>query len=131
MLTGLSSLESLPALNTLKMLSTLNIIGCKLIKKLPDSFTSADAFPSLKELNCLDSGLVEFPEVADGAMPKLQTLNLDTTNMKTLPDTLIYLTNLEVVYIHHNDLCKKFEKTWLSRKFNSEGGSILTLGEIY
>jgi hypothetical protein len=34
----MSSLESLPALNTLKMLSTLSIMGCKLIKKLPDSF---------------------------------------------------------------------------------------------
>jgi Leucine-rich repeat (LRR) protein len=58
-LIGLSSLESLPALNTLKMLSTLNIIGCGLIKKLPDSFTSSDAFPSLKELDCSECGLVE------------------------------------------------------------------------
>jgi Leucine-rich repeat (LRR) protein len=118
----LSSLESLPALNTLKMLSTLNIIGCGLIKKLPDSFTSSNAFPSLKKLDCLNSGLVEFPKVEDGAMPKLQILNLNRTNIKSLPDTLIYLKNLEVVYICHDNLCKKFKNTWLSGKFISERG---------
>jgi Leucine-rich repeat (LRR) protein len=120
-LEGLSSLESLPALNTLKMLSTLSITMCKSIKKLPNSFTSSDAFPSLKELNCFFSGLVEFPEVEDGAMPKLQILSLERTNIKSLPDTLIYLKNLEVVYICHDDLCKKFENTWLSGKFISKG----------
>jgi len=49
----MSSLESLPTLNILKMLSTLSISGCKSIKKLPNSFTSSDAFASLKELHCL------------------------------------------------------------------------------
>jgi hypothetical protein len=78
-LINLLALESLPALNTLKMLSTFHIVWGKLIKKLPDSFTSSDAFPSLKELNCFSSGLVEFPEVEDGAMPKLQILNLSYT----------------------------------------------------
>jgi Leucine-rich repeat (LRR) protein len=73
----------------------------------------------LKKLNCLSSGLVEFPEVEDGAMPKLQILNLNRTNIKSLPDTLIYLKNLKVVYICHDDLCKKFENTWLSGKFIS------------
>jgi len=115
-LIDLLALESLPALNTLKMLSTFHIVWCKLIKKLPDSFTSSDAFPSLKELNCFSSGLVEFPEVEDGAMPKLQILNLDETHIERLPDTLIYLKNLEVLHICHDDLGKKFEKTWLSRK---------------
>jgi Leucine-rich repeat (LRR) protein len=116
-LNNLFSLESLPALNTLKMLSTLEITNCRLIKKFPDSFTSSDAFPSLKELNCYLSGFVEFPEVEDGAMLKLQILHLDYTNIKSLPDTLIYLKNLEVVHIGHKDLCKKFENTWLSGKF--------------
>jgi Leucine-rich repeat (LRR) protein len=118
------SLESLPALNTLKMLSTLSIEGCKLIKKLPDSFRSSDAFPSLKKLNCFNSGLVEFLEVEDGAMSKLQELNLDLTNIKSLPKTLIYLKNLKVVYIckdRFDDLCKKFENSWLSGKFSLKG----------
>jgi Leucine-rich repeat (LRR) protein len=118
----MGSLESLPALNTLKMLSTLSIRGCKSIKKLPDSFTSSDAFPSLKKLDCWNSGLVEFTKVEVGAMPKLQILNLDCTNMKNLPDTLMYLKNLKVVYICKGkceDLCKKFENTWLWGKFNS------------
>jgi Leucine-rich repeat (LRR) protein len=116
----MSSLENLPALNTLKMLSTLSIKECKLIKKLPDSFTSSDAFPSLKELDCLGSGLVEFSEVEDGAMPKLQILNFDCTDIKSLPDTLIYLKNLKVVYICQDgfgDLCEKFKNSWLSGKF--------------
>jgi Leucine-rich repeat (LRR) protein len=100
------------------MLSTLSIKGCRLIKKLPDSFTSSDAFPSLKELDCSYSGLVEFSEVKYGAMPNLQILNLNYTNIKSLPDTLIYLKNLKVVYVckdGFDDLCKKFENSWLSR----------------
>ncbi len=116
-------LESLQPLNTLTMLSTLSIMGCTLIKKLPDSFTSSDAFPSLKELDCSHSGLVEFSEVKDGAMGKLRILNLNATGIKSLPDTLIYLKNLEVVYISKNgfdDLCKKFENSCLSGKFKME-----------
>jgi Leucine-rich repeat (LRR) protein len=119
-LDSMSSLESLPALNTLKILSILRIRFCSSIKKLPDSFTSSDAFPSLKILDCLGSELVEFPEVEDGAMPKLRILNLDCKNIKSLPDTLKNLKNLKVVYIwkgRFDDLCEKFENTWLSGKF--------------
>jgi Leucine-rich repeat (LRR) protein len=118
---AMSSLESLPALNTLKMLSTLRIYMCKSIKKFPASFTSSDAFPSLEILDCFDSGLVEFLEVEDGAMPQLQILNLGLTNIKNLPSTLIYLRNLKVVYIFKYasyDLSEKFKNTWLSDKFH-------------
>jgi Leucine-rich repeat (LRR) protein len=80
----------------------------------------------LEILNCFDSGLVEFPEVEDGAMPKLQMLNLDHTNIKSLPDTLIYLKNLELVCIRPYDLCKKFESTWLSGKFITLKGEMIT-----
>jgi len=86
-LDGMFSLESFPALNILKMLSTLSITRCKLIKKLPNSSTSLDAFPSLKALDCLDSGLVEFSEVEDGAMPKLQILNLHNTDIKSVENS--------------------------------------------
>jgi Leucine-rich repeat (LRR) protein len=115
------SLESLPALNTLKMLSTLTIYECKSIKKLPESFTSLDAFPSLEVLDCERSGLVEFWEVEDGAMPKLQILNLKRTAIKSLPSTLIYLRNLKVVYLctyGSYDLNEKFKNSWLSDKFD-------------
>jgi Leucine-rich repeat (LRR) protein len=118
-LDNMSSLESLPTLNTLKMLSTLSIKGCKSMKKLPDSFTSLDAFPSLKKLDCYSYRLVEFSKVEDGAMPKLQILNLDKTNIKSLPDTLIQ--NVKVVYIcqdEFDDLCEKFKNSWLLGKFN-------------
>jgi hypothetical protein len=121
-LQGMYSLESLPALNTLKMLSTLSIKECRLIKKLPNSFTSSGAFPNLEKLNCYESGLVEFSEVEDGAMPNLRILNLDCTWINSLPDTLIYLKNLKVVNIRadrFDDLCKKFDNSWLSRKSGS------------
>ncbi|CAM6047027.1 unnamed protein product, partial [Sphagnum compactum] len=120
----MSSLESLPALNTLRLLSTLEISRCRSIKKLPDSFTSSDAFPSLKKLDCSKSGLVEFSKVEDGAMPKLQILNLNCTNINSLPDTLKNLKNLKVVYIwegRFDELCEKFKNTWLSGKFKSAG----------
>jgi len=100
------------------MLSTLSIYGCKSIKKLPNSFTSSDAFPSLKKLDCFGFGLVEFSKVEDGAMPKLQILNLNCTNIKSLPNILIYLKNLKVVHICQDELCKKFKNSWLSRKFD-------------
>jgi Leucine-rich repeat (LRR) protein len=117
----MDSLESLPALNTLELLSTLSIFGCKSMKEFPVSFTSSNAFPNLKELDCLASGLVKFSEVEDGAMRKLEILNLDGTNIKSLPDTLINLKNLKVVYIpkdRFNHLCKNFENTWLLSKFS-------------
>jgi hypothetical protein len=119
-LDGMSSLESLPALNTLKMLSTLSIRGCKSIKKFPDSFTSSNAFPNLEELDCSDSGLVEFSEVEDGAMPMLQKLNLNSRFFKSLPYTLIYLKNLQVVHIYKYgsyDFSEKFKNSCLSDKF--------------
>jgi hypothetical protein len=74
----------------------------------------------LKELDCSSSGLVEFSEVEDGAMPMLQILNLHHTHIKNLPNTLIYLKNLKVVCICEDgfdDLCKKFENSRLLGKF--------------
>ncbi len=119
-LVEMCSLESLLALNTLEVLSTLHHSACTSMKKLPNSFTSSGAFPSLEKLDCSDSGLVEFLEVEEAAMPKLQILNLNRTNIKSLPDTLIYLKNLKEVHICKDifdDTCKKFENTSLSKKF--------------
>jgi Leucine-rich repeat (LRR) protein len=56
-------------------------------------------------------------------MPKLQILNLNCTNIKSLPDTLENLKNLKVVYIwegRFDDLCEKFKNTWLSSKCRSK-----------
>jgi hypothetical protein len=85
----------------------------------------------LEVLDCYNSGLVEFSEVEDGAMPKLQILNLGNTEIKNLPSTLVYLRDLKVVYIFkygfydcsHKfngsyDLSEKFKNTWLSDKFH-------------
>jgi hypothetical protein len=50
-------------------------------------------------------------------------LNLNYTNIKSLSDTLIYLKNLKVVHVckdGFDDLCKKFENSWLSRKFERQ-----------
>jgi Leucine-rich repeat (LRR) protein len=76
----------------------------------------------LKEFDCSSSGLVEILEVENGAMPMLQILNLDDTDIKSLPNTLIYLKNLKVVYIcedRFDNLCKQFKNTWLSKKISS------------
>lgn len=123
-LVQMSSLESLPALNTLKMLSTLSIEGCNLIRKLPNSFASLDAFPSLKELVCSNSGLVELPKLENGAMPKLQMLDLRFCQyFKRLPLTLNFLKNLRVVKIYNctiefHNLCKEdFQNSWLWERF--------------
>jgi hypothetical protein len=58
-------------------------------------------------------------------MPKLEILNIAYTNIKRLPDTLINLKNLKVVYISESrfdDLCKNFENTDFWRKFRVGSG---------
>jgi hypothetical protein len=111
-LLAMPSLGSLPALNTLKMLSTLSIVNCGSIKKLPESFTSSGAFPSLKKFEIYNCGLVEFSQVEEGAMPKLQILTY-CPNINSLPNTIylknlkevnVYLENLKQVYIHEVNL---------------------------
>jgi Leucine-rich repeat (LRR) protein len=65
-------------------------------KYLPKSFTRCGAFPALIILKIYCSGLVEFPEVEDGALSKLRILQFgDCYSLKTLPLSLNYLTSLK------------------------------------
>jgi leucine-rich repeat protein SHOC2 len=65
------------------------------LEYLPRSFTRPGAFPALiKFLLCL-RGLVEFPEVDEGALPKLRTLNFSRcSSLGSLPVSLEVLTSL-------------------------------------
>ncbi len=90
-------LKTLPAwFPDFKNLKSLSVTSCHCLERLPGSFTHPGAFPALIELKlagCIN--LVEFPEVEGGAMPKLQTLNLNScTSLAGLPLSLEVLTNL-------------------------------------
>jgi hypothetical protein len=94
----LSFVETLPhemghALKQLKRLE----LECWNLKYLPRSFTCGGAFPALICLNFNDCvNLVEFPEVDEGALPKLQTLHFDGCgSLKRLPLSLEFLTSLK------------------------------------
>jgi len=72
----LMSVKTLPAKmpEVFVQLQELHLI-CEGLEYLPTSFTSPQAFPALLEFE-ICSGVVKFPEVAKGAFPKLQTLDL-------------------------------------------------------
>jgi Leucine-rich repeat (LRR) protein len=74
----LMNVETLPAKmpEVFVQLQELHL-RCEGLEYLPMSFTCPQAFPALLELQiCLD--VVEFPEVAKGTFPKLQTLDLSS-----------------------------------------------------
>jgi hypothetical protein len=78
-----------------KQLNKLGLWGCGGLKYLPRSFTRCGAFPALIRFRLRDSLIVEFPEVDEGALPKLQTLDFsECTSLGTLPLSLEVLTSL-------------------------------------
>jgi hypothetical protein len=77
----------------LQQLEIRNLGG---LKYLPKSFTRCGAFPALINLKIHCLGLVEFPEVENGALSKLRILQFGTCfALKTLPLSLNYLTSLK------------------------------------
>jgi Leucine-rich repeat (LRR) protein len=68
-------------------LQKLCLYNCRNLKYLPRSFTCRGAFPALITFQlCCCSRLVEFPEVDEGALPKLRTLDLsDCKSLGSLP----------------------------------------------
>jgi hypothetical protein len=94
---SLSGIYQLPHnINGLTKLKNLKLESLHL-KYLPRSFTCCGAFPALIYLNlnkCMN--LVEFPEVDEGALPKLQTLDFyGCGSLKRLPLSLEFLTSLK------------------------------------
>ncbi|KAH9543643.1 hypothetical protein CY35_13G076300 [Sphagnum magellanicum] len=102
-------------------------LGCTELEYLPRSFTCCGAFPALIYLLlycCVN--LVEFPEVDEGALPKLQTLDFyDCYSLKRLPLSMEFLTSLKNLLLSGcnkttlKDSCwRNCEKSLVWRRFN-------------
>jgi hypothetical protein len=75
-------------------LQWLEIWGHKSLEYLPKSFTCHGAFPALINFQLCLLRLVEFPEVDEGALPKLQTLDFSgCLSLGTFPLSLELLTS--------------------------------------
>jgi hypothetical protein len=96
------------------------------LEYLPRSFTCSGAFPALITFKlCWWRTLVEFPEVDEGALPKLRTLDLrGCGSLRTLPLSLELLTSLRKLIVSECDLtlqdsCRtNCEKSSIWRRFD-------------
>jgi len=76
-------------------LQKLHLWDFKSLKCLPSSFTCHGAFPALVKFQLCRCSLAEFPEVHEGALPKLQTLDFTACPyLTTLPLSLQLLSSL-------------------------------------
>jgi len=95
---GLENIETLPAEMPywFIQLQDLDLWGFQSLESLPRPFTCRGAFPALREFRlCHCWRLVEFPEVDEGALPKLETLDFSgCASLGTLPLSLEVLTSL-------------------------------------
>jgi hypothetical protein len=95
-------METLPAemAYSLKHLQKLDLITLD-IEYLPRSFTCSDAFPALIHFSMISCWrLVEFPEVDEGALPKLRRLEFKyCESLGTLPFSLEVLTSLRTLVV--------------------------------
>jgi len=119
----LENVKTLPAemAYSLKQLQELHLVGLIDLEYLPRSFTCCDAFPALIvcRINSCWS-LVEFPDVDEGALPKLRTLDFACCDsLRTLPLSLEVLTSLRNLIVV---LCK--ETVIDSCRINREKSSI-------
>jgi hypothetical protein len=107
-------------------LQELGLCSINGLEYLPRSFTCCGAFPALITFQlCGWSTLVEFPEVDEGALPKLRTLDFSyCKSLRTLPLSLELLTSLRKLIVSHcdltlNDSCKtNCEKSLIWRRFH-------------
>jgi len=108
---GLADLEKVKTLPA-KMpywfiqLQELDLFGLESLKYLPKSFTQCGSFPALIKFRlCCCSSLVKFPEVYEGALPKLRTLDFSGCgSLGTLPLSLEVLTSLKNLIVWDCDL---------------------------
>jgi disease resistance protein RPS2 len=79
-----------------KQLKDLDLCSCEKLEYLPRSFTCCGAFPALVRIELRScEKLVEFPEVDEGALPRLQILDLSfCDSLRSLPLSLELLTSL-------------------------------------
>jgi len=109
-----------------KQLQELDLWGFESLEYLPSSFTCRGAFPALIKFQlggCLT--LVEFPEVHEGALPKLRTLDfIGSESLGTLPLSLELLPSLRKLILLGCDLtlqdtCRtNCEKSSIWRRFD-------------
>ncbi len=104
-------------------LQRLEIWGHKSLEYLPRSFTCHGAFPALINFQLCVPRLVEFPEVYEGALPKLQTLDFSgCLSLGTLPLSLEVLSCLRNLILWDCDLTLQD-----SCRTNCEKSSILSI----
>jgi Leucine-rich repeat (LRR) protein len=126
----LDDMETLPAemAYSLKHLQKLDLINSNSLEYLPRSFTCCDTFPALIHfsISCC-SRLVEFPEVDEGALPKLRTLQfIECKSLGTLPLSLEVLTSLRRLCVSgcgetmENSCRINCEKSSIWRSFDME-----------
>jgi len=98
----------------------------KSLEYLPSSFTCHGAFPALVKFQlCRCSTLVKFPEVHEGALPKLRTLDFTAcTSLATLPLSLQLLSSLRKLILLNcdptlkNSCRKNCENSSIWRRFD-------------
>jgi hypothetical protein len=95
-------------------LQELDLWDFESLEYLPRSFTCCGAFPALIKFRLCCSSLVEFPEVDEGALPKLRTLDFSgNLSLGTLPLSLEVLTSLKKLILLDcqqtlKDSCQKY-----------------------
>jgi Leucine-rich repeat (LRR) protein len=95
------------------------------LKYLPSSFTCCGPFPTLVELKLCCYNLVKFPEVDEGAMSKLRTLDLTgCSSLKTVPLSLERLPSLKSLIVNNMDFLKQ------SCKINCDKSAIWSMWHI-
>ncbi|KAH8956158.1 hypothetical protein BDL97_07G024800 [Sphagnum fallax] len=112
-----------------KQLKDLDLRRCRNLEYLPRSFTCCGAFPALVRIklgSC--EKLVEFPEVDEGALPRLQILDLShCDSLRSLPLSLELLTSLRELDLEGSekafDSCRtNYEKSPIWRRLDIRYG---------
>jgi hypothetical protein len=106
-------------------LQRLELWDLRSLEYLPRSFTRLGAFPALIKFYLYLPGLVEFPEVDEGALPKLRILDFTgCSSLGSLPVSLEVLTSLRKLIFFNcaetvEDSCRtNCEKSSIWRRFD-------------
>jgi len=94
-------IKTLPADMSCQCIQLQELELCSwMLKYLPNSFTHRGAFPALITLKLSCYELVEFPEVDQGALPKLRTIDFNGCHsLETLPLSLEILPNFSSLIV--------------------------------
>ncbi|KAH9558269.1 hypothetical protein CY35_07G129200 [Sphagnum magellanicum] len=97
-----------------------------ILKYLPRSFTHYGAFPALIRLNLSCCNLVEFPEVDEGALPKLKTLDLTgCKSLTSIPDSLNFVTSLnKLIVVDCEWYVCEMSSTWKMRDISKNSSPV-------